>query len=289
MVRIFFFEANAKKGRKLLHFEAVVDVLGDTVLPGSDDAPVNLGQSMNPIQQAPLAPTSDLSVMTSTPLQASTWPTIATIVTCAECGICMPDIEALEAHAKDKHYFMPRICTHEGCFDTFLYPDTLQRHMMIHDDMALRWPCQYCTKYQGLNGFKRKDHLTQHERNFHQIGTDGIRSTASSCPYASCKYFRPGAYSVEGERRRFSVPEHAFRTSQSFQKHMRRDHDESVFPCLAPNCTRRGGKGYFRKRDLEKHQTKEHGNAVAAQLKKEISEWRDIVPSYFKHLVYRSW
>jgi hypothetical protein len=47
-----------------------------------------------------------------------------------------------------------------------------------------------------------------------------------------------------------------------YTTHLRKAHDESPFPCPEPGCPRKNGKGYFRKRDLIKHQKKEHGAEV---------------------------
>jgi hypothetical protein len=39
---------------------------------------------------------------------------------------------------------------------------------------------------------------------------------------------------------------------------MKKEHDESIFPCAHAGCPRINGKGFFRKRDLMKHMRKEH-------------------------------
>jgi hypothetical protein len=41
-------------------------------------------------------------------------------------------------------------------------------------------------------------------------------------------------------------------------KHLREVHDESLNPCDFPGCGRVGKKGFFRKRDLLKHQKDYH-------------------------------
>lgn len=108
-----------------------------------------------------------------------------------------------------------------------------------------------------MEGFKRKDHLVQHLRNYHHhhIGEDdGRNRSRKSCPHKDCP-----EYSKNPKRFHPFYPyNHAFKKAADYTAHMRKFHDESDFPCLAPNCNRVKGKGYFRERDLIKHQRKEH-------------------------------
>lgn len=46
------------------------------------------------------------------------------------------------------------------------------------------YPCQYCRHHRGDNGFRRRDHLAQHMRNYHQLSLDP-KSTHRSSPGSS--------------------------------------------------------------------------------------------------------
>ncbi|QDS76173.1 hypothetical protein FKW77_007778 [Venturia effusa] len=109
-------------------------------------------------------------------------------------------------------------------------------------------------------------------RNYHHIGeaSDGFRydGLLSSCPLAGCDLYKPQAFDESGKRKRAPLvardwpkQEWAFQKQSDYTAHMRKVHDESPFPCKEPGCPKVGGKGYYRKRDLIKHQKKEHPDA----------------------------
>jgi hypothetical protein len=128
--------------------------------------------------------------------------------------------------------------------------------MKEHLDDVKRFPCKYCKKYRGQNGFKRKDHLTQHLRGYHHIGEgegkfryefplyDKTFCRHPDCPESQNNWVRRGV---------------AFKKVSDCTTHMKTVHNESDFPCPEPGCDRVGGKGYFRKVDLRRHITKVHG------------------------------
>ncbi|KAJ5058630.1 hypothetical protein J3E72DRAFT_196388, partial [Bipolaris maydis] len=124
-----------------------------------------------------------------------------------------------------------------------------------HRDDAKRFPCKYCKKYRGSNGFKRRDHLTQHIRNYHHIGEDGSRRYSTFecfwCPIIGCSDHKDSPNNVGKSR--------AFYVSKEYIKHLRTVHDQSDFPCPQPGCDRVNSKGYFRKADLRNHLRKVHG------------------------------
>ncbi|EUC34656.1 hypothetical protein COCCADRAFT_61878, partial [Bipolaris zeicola 26-R-13] len=124
-----------------------------------------------------------------------------------------------------------------------------------HQDDAKRFPCKYCKKYRGSNGFKRRDHLTQHVRSYHHIGeNDGDKyGTYGSywCPKIECIHHKESPYGFGNWG--------AFSALAEYIKHMRNVHDESDFPCPQPGCDRVDSKGYFRKADLRNHLRKVHG------------------------------
>jgi hypothetical protein len=80
--------------------------------------------------------------------------------------------------------------------------------------------------------------------------------------------------------------QHAFELGHHFQRHIRQVHKESPFQCQAAGCDRRGAKGYFTKKGLEKHQLAEHTD-LANKLKKSGKQWIDELPPYFEHMVPR--
>jgi hypothetical protein len=130
-----------------------------------------------------------------------------------------------------------------------------------------RYACKYCKKYRGSNGFKRKDHLTQHLRNYHHIG-ERIPSESYlgwSCNHEDCDSYRAGACAERSSGKEtlyFQDP--AFRNESDYNTHMRKVHNETPFPCPISSCGRIGPKGYLRKRDMIKHLQKEHGEVLRA-------------------------
>ena len=72
----------------------------------------------------------------------------------------------------------------------------------------------------------------------------------SSCPHEGCPEYRAGFTSRE------DAP---FKTVSEKTAHMKKEHNESEFPCTVAGCDRVDGKGYFRKVDLRKHMKKVHG------------------------------
>jgi hypothetical protein len=166
---------------------------------------------------------------------------------CADCRVQTPLTSGLESHSlKTGHASFK--CPETECQSTFSRYDVLRRHWeSSHKPHGKRFPCKYCSKYRGRNGFKRKDHLTQHVRNFHHIGEDDTPTRVRSCPYLGCESSQMANMTPE---RRFSAKE--------YREHMTKVHDQSPFPCPVPGCSRTGGKGYFRERELKKHRLKSH-------------------------------
>jgi hypothetical protein len=172
----------------------------------------------------------------------------------------------IESHAARSMHVAFR-CPLDSCLSTFSRFDALQRHYVIHQKNSPRHECKHCKKYQGIQGFKRLDHLEAHLRNYHRINLaqTGARS-AASCPRLGCKEYRVGAYKLGLDdemilaHNHYNVDNisHAFQTTEEYRVHMKKEHNFARFPCFAKECERIGGKGYWRKRDLEKHQAKEH-------------------------------
>lgn len=175
------------------------------------------------------------------------------ILECNQCSFKGTILFDVWLHASETGH-MAFSCEHDGCEKKFSRLDTYRRHARSHNDDAKRHSCKYCKKYRGQNGFKRKDHLTQHLRNYHHIGEDEVKGSLSErgwCPKEGCSEARPASVScgVHG----------VFASSVQWVKHMRTVHDESDFPCPRPGCDRINGKGYYRKADLRSHLRKVHG------------------------------
>ena len=150
------------------------------------------------------------------------------------------------------------ICKHDDCEKRFSRLDTYQRHQRTHLEDAKRFPCKYCKKYRGKNGFKRKDHLNQHVRNYHHIGEDeqvGTIPNRKWCPKRECAKAR---HDDSVEYVRLST-QGVFPSSKEWVKHMRTVHDESEYSCPQAGCDRVNRKGYFRSAELRTHLRKVHG------------------------------
>jgi uncharacterized Zn-finger protein len=181
------------------------------------------------------------------------------LLQCHECNKNYSSFSQVEIHAFSEDH-AAFICPSEGCVSTFSRIDVFKRHLIGHREDVKRFSCNYCKKYRGKNGFKRKDHLTQHLRNYHHIGEDSTTNVfqGDSCPYKDCESYREGAFFNDGSKT-WNFGNHAFKRSPDYIAHMRKVHNESPFPCSVSGCDKVNGKGYFRKRDLTKHQQKKHG------------------------------
>ena len=166
--------------------------------------------------------------------------------------------ESVTEHARSSGHAIVQ-CDYDGCGKSFNRPDTFFRHMEIHNTQnQTRFPCNLCKKYRGKQGFKRRDHLTQHLRNFHMVNDEDLsgrsRVQGASCPHEECSEFRR---KLDTE---IDPKLHAFDKLSKLTQHLKKVHDESKFPCSVIGCDRVGGKGYMREKDLTKHMEKEHPN-----------------------------
>ncbi|KAF2432776.1 hypothetical protein EJ08DRAFT_585166, partial [Tothia fuscella] len=125
-----------------------------------------------------------------------------------------------------------------------------------------RYPCPHCRKYRGRASFKRKDHLRQHVRSYHHIQDDNVDTTRGvSCRHIGCEAYRPAEYDEHSSTNTLFT-KHSFQARSEYNQHLKKVHSEAPFPCPVAGCNRTGGKGYLRKRDLMKHQQKEHAGLV---------------------------
>jgi len=161
---------------------------------------------------------------------------------------------ALDIHAKRTQH-LPYTCR---CLKKFSRADCLDRHLYTLAP-AVKFPCSYCSRYDGTSGFSRLDHLTQHLRSFHRI-LDSPSPLAArkqharmrkryTCPHADCAF--DSQADVEN-------PSKTFETKNELSNHLRFYHNESPFPCRQDGCSKNGGQGFFREKDLLNHERLHH-------------------------------
>jgi hypothetical protein len=181
---------------------------------------------------------------------------------CHECKTPFGNHFDINNHARETGHNAYQ-CTE--CDATFSRLDVLGRHRQDHRPLVEKYSCTHCKKWRAPNGFTRKDHLTQHLRNYHHLQIDNPQSRDfhwyvvtdpgffKYCLHQGCSLFRE-----DSEARRSWHFRPLFASRSAFTAHMRKEHDESIFQCTHTGCPRVNGKGFFRKRDLTKHMRKEH-------------------------------
>jgi len=233
----------------------------------------------------PLPACNDKAITDSTPQAVQT--SARQSYTCAECSLIVGTQTELEGHA-DRDGHKPWACPEPGCDVKAARKDSLGRHMQKHSAKSPAFPCLHCSKYRGSTAFRRKDHLQQHLRSKHPTKASASRAGMwSSCPHDTCNFYRGSE--VRPERAHWHIEDrsqYSFKTAKDAQQHMRKDHSESPFPCLARDCELRGRKGYFSLKALESHQREEHPDE-AVMLRRTKEQWYDTVPPYFRHYVPR--
>ncbi|KUJ11374.1 uncharacterized protein LY89DRAFT_243355 [Mollisia scopiformis] len=176
--------------------------------------------------------------------------------TCHQCKKPFLNKARLDSHAtRTKH--LPYACRCGKIFSRF---DVLGRHIDRFCPREL-YPCPYCSKHSGFQAFHRPDHLTQHLQNDHNINWYVSESSEDpqECQISSNSTMTL-ACSYEGCEYHFEHPaRRVFHARKDFTKHLRKEHDDSLFPCSATGCPKVRGNGYFRERDLIQHRRKEHG------------------------------
>jgi general transcription factor IIIA len=109
------------------------------------------------------------------------------------------------------------------------------------------WKMLICSdRYRGSNGFKSKDHLRQHIRNYHHIDAEAHDSLADD----SARHSRP----FEGCDK---TGVNRFETEKLMKIHFKKEHP-SPYQCSFPGCDRVDTKGWMRERDMVKHTKKVH-------------------------------
>lgn len=189
---------------------------------------------------------------------------------CIECGESFFHKAELVRHA-DLQQHTPYGCE---CGSRYSRIDVLNRHLDSFSTADPEFPCMYCKRHRGAQGFKRKDHLMQHLRNYHHHGPGHVSNKGDHtprymlrypvCPHSDCPFHRDGISKEQPTT--FQQQSKPFASQSAFTKHMREEHNESTFPCDIAGCDRVRARGYFRQKDMLKHRRQQHPNADASHI-----------------------
>lgn len=192
----------------------------------------------------------------------------ATPFDCVECGESLSSKANLLRHAKQKQH-QPYSCE---CGALFSRLDVLNRHLESVGTNEPQHPCKYCKLHRGAKGFRRRDHLTQHIRNYHHLDIEdesaenqdsNLKYYFPVCSHSDCAQYRDETFKTLP--RTIQRQERPFATQSAYTKHMREEHNECTFPCDVQGCNRVGRRGYFREKDMIKHRREAHPDARSYQ------------------------
>jgi hypothetical protein len=197
----------------------------------------------------------------------------ATPFECFACKTAFQSKADLLRHGKELQH-QPYACE---CGAVFSRIDVLNRHLESFGTDDPKYPCKYCKRHRGAEGFRRLDHLNQHIRNYHhhEIDDEPTEEKARSsrlkyyfpiCPHLGCPQYRDGSFKELPHR--IQAQQKPFESQSAYTKHMREVHNECTFPCDVPGCDRVGRRGYFREKDLLKHRRDQHPDASAYEVAK---------------------
>ena len=187
---------------------------------------------------------------------------------CGQCGLLFNSTGLLDEHGGETMH-NAYVCQYPGCKSESTRLNDLIRHQWTHKKNGPRHSCPHCHTYRGKNGFRRKDHLRQHIRNYHHIDeleqfhlcslcnkvfkfeelTDHMRHQHNSLPFV-CSHKLCDRVGMNG-----------FDTERLMKAHLKKYHP-SEFQCSEPGCDRVGTKGWMRKRDMVKHMKNAHGVVI---------------------------
>ncbi|TVY60844.1 Zinc finger protein [Lachnellula suecica] len=188
---------------------------------------------------------------------------------CVECSESLSSKADLLRHSKETQH-QPYSCE---CGALFSRLDVLNRHLDSLGTEEPKYPCTYCRRHRGMNGFRRRDHLNQHIRNYHHLEIDegSAESSASRltfffpvCTHVECPHYRDESFktlprSTQDARK-------PFQSRGAYTTHMRNEHNECPFPCDIQGCDRVGRRGYFREKDMIKHRREAHPDSSPYQV-----------------------
>ncbi|OTB16132.1 hypothetical protein K445DRAFT_95771 [Daldinia sp. EC12] len=186
---------------------------------------------------------------------------------CAECNGSFRFRHELEEHVISSHH-SPYACS---CGKRFSRTDTLRRHINSFDAKSHSYPCYDCRSYRDGNAFRRRDHLLQHLRNYHNLDAQRINlsyrhqywvndgSMILVCHHSGCEHYRNKKFR---ELSRSDQKEQSpFKKVSDYTKHLKEAHGETAFHCHVAGCDRKGSKGYLRESDFRKHLARQHPDA----------------------------
>lgn len=185
---------------------------------------------------------------------------------CGDCGQDFGGSYLLCQHAQEESH-QPFACI---CNARFSRPDTLSRHLRANDNGLPRYPCRYCRKRSGKNGFRRRDHLIQHIRGYHKFNPEEKIPDFHSywnppltltCSHKTCPSYRePSFHCLPRREQERTKP---FDNRTEYNKHMRRAHNQTPFPCEVAGCGRVGAGGFITEKALINHHKLKHTDGPA--------------------------
>ena len=209
---------------------------------------------------------------------------------CAQCLETFGSKANLLRHGQESQH-QPYSCE---CGARFSRLDVLNRHLKAFSLEDPRYPCKYCRRHRGADGFRRKDHLMQHIRNYHHHEVDDTAAASSStpksrlryvfpiCPHPGCPQHRDDAF--KQLPRNTQLENKPFSSIGAYTSHMREEHDECSFPCDISGCNRVGRRGYFREKDLMRHRKEQHPDARGYQTSQRDLRHQCTVPNCARSL-----
>ncbi|KAK8035729.1 hypothetical protein PG991_001802 [Apiospora marii] len=201
-----------------------------------------------------------------------------------QCKLGGCQMNFMSSDALDKHQHthnqthwvaskFPFIC---GCEKHFAKLDTLQRHIRQFQDSVPVFPCPEleCPR----KDFKRKDHLVQHLRHGHNYSEDEIRAdfpprqsivnVQPVCHFTWCPDYRDASF--KNQSLADQEENKPFAKQADYTKHMKDVHEWSPYSCPVPSCDKRGKKGYFSQKSLQKHRDEYHPEAEPITLEPKV-------------------
>jgi hypothetical protein len=184
---------------------------------------------------------------------------------CLECQEWFSSKAKLRRHANEAQH-SPFGCS---CGEKFSRLDALNRHMDSLGTGVPKYPCEICDRHRGMKGFRRRDHLIQHIREYHKRKPEEISSIlivergrhrpVPVCPHLGCPSHR--GYSFFELHPNEQDKEKPFAKQSDYTKHMKDTHNETPFPCNVADCDRNGSRGYVSEKALIKHRKDKHPEA----------------------------
>ncbi|KAK2047349.1 hypothetical protein LZ31DRAFT_153163 [Colletotrichum somersetense] len=124
---------------------------------------------------------------------------------CAECMLKFRNNAKLQEHANEAQHSQ-FVCV---CGKTFARLDVLNRHVECLGSDLPKFPCRFCKRHRGKDGFRRRDLLLQHIRGYHKFETEeningilpsrqGKHLKPSVCFYPGCPKYRDDSFAKLG-------------------------------------------------------------------------------------------